>query len=68
MTTRSKARSTRRAAPAGRTGQPVRASSRLRRVELGCGHGWVRDPVAGVHDWVWCDGCADWARVQRVEE
>jgi hypothetical protein len=40
----------------------------LRRVELACGHGWIRDPVAGVHDWVWCDQCADWARVQRVEE
>ncbi len=46
----------------------MRATSRLRRVDLGCGHGWVRDPVAGLHDWVWCDQCADWARVQRVEE
>jgi hypothetical protein len=65
--TRNNTKSARRA-PAGRTGQPVRAASRLRRVELGCGHGWVRDPVAGVHDWIWCDNCADWARVQRVED
>jgi hypothetical protein len=57
-----------RKAPAGRTGRPVRASSQLRRVELACGHGWIRDSVAAVHDWVWCDQCADWARVQRVEE
>jgi hypothetical protein len=65
--TRNSTRTARRV-PAARTGKPVRASSALRRVDLGCGHGWVRDPVAALHDWIWCDRCADWARVQRVEE
>ncbi len=55
-------------APSGRTGRPVHATSRLRRVQLGCGHGWVRDAVAGAGEWIWCDQCADWARVQLVEE
>jgi hypothetical protein len=59
---------TRRRTPAGRIGRPTHAPSPLRRVELGCGHGWVREPMATAGTWVWCDGCADWARVQRVVE
>ena len=37
----------------------------LRRVQLGC-HGWVQDSVAEQGDHVWCDQCADWARVLAV--
>ena len=37
----------------------------LRRVQLAC-HGWVQDSVAERGDHVWCDTCADWARVTDV--
>lgn len=37
----------------------------LRRVQLAC-HGWVQDSVAERGDHVWCDQCADWARVTDV--
>lgn len=53
--------------PAGRTGKPVRATSRLRRVQLAC-HGWVRDPAASKGEWIWCEACSDWARVSAVAE
>jgi hypothetical protein len=66
--TRNTTKAERRTPPAGRTGRPVRPASRLRRVELACGHGWVRDPVAGLHDWIWCEECADWSRVHSVED
>lgn len=39
----------------------------LRRVFLDC-HGWRRDPVATVGDWLWCDSCEDHGRVQKVVE
>lgn len=39
----------------------------LRRVRLAC-HGPVRDSTAVVGDWIWCDECADVARVNSVTE
>lgn len=39
----------------------------LRRVRLAC-HGPVRDSTAIVGDWIWCDKCADVARVDSVTE
>jgi hypothetical protein len=39
----------------------------LRRVRLDC-HGWVRDAVAKVSDWIWCGDCADHRRVAEVAE
>ena len=68
MSETTKRHAERRRIPRGRTGQPVRPSSALRRVELGCGHGWIRDPVATAGTWTWCESCADWARVLSVEE
>ena len=44
------------------------ASNPLRRVLLLCPHGWVRDSVAQVKDWVWCESCNDFARVSQVAE
>ena len=56
-----------RPVPKGRSGQPVRAASPLRRVLFDC-HGWVRDAGALTGDWVWCDSCGDFARVTAVED
>jgi hypothetical protein len=39
----------------------------LRRVRLAC-HGPVRDSTAVVGDWIWCEQCADVARVDSVTE
>ena len=39
----------------------------LRRVRLSC-CGWVRDPIAAVGDWLWCDKHEDKARVVEVAE
>jgi hypothetical protein len=39
----------------------------LRRVRLAC-HGPVRDSTAVVGDWIWCDRCADVARVESLTE
>jgi hypothetical protein len=39
----------------------------LRRVRLAC-HGPVRDATAVVGDWIWCEKCADLARVESVTE
>jgi len=39
----------------------------LRRVRLAC-HGPVRDSAAVVGDWIWCDRCADVARVESLTE
>ena len=39
----------------------------LRRVRLAC-HGPVRDSTAVVGDWIWCDECADVARVESITE
>ncbi len=39
----------------------------LRRVRLAC-HGPVRDSTAVVGDWIWCDKCADMARVDSITE
>jgi hypothetical protein len=41
--------------------------NRLRRVKLAC-HGWVRDPMAVVGDWIWCEECSDTRRVSQVVE
>ncbi|KWX09865.1 hypothetical protein TR74_07045, partial [Carbonactinospora thermoautotrophica] len=53
----------RRRVPRNRTGTPVRPSSPLRRVLRACGHGWIREGYARVGEWIWCDECADFARV-----
>lgn len=45
----------------------TQAKNPLRRVFLTC-HGWVRDPLAQVGDWLWCDECADNRRVTEVAE
>jgi hypothetical protein len=39
----------------------------LRRVRLAC-HGPVRDGTAVVGDWIWCEQCADVARVESITE
>jgi hypothetical protein len=39
----------------------------LRRVRLAC-HGPVRDSTAVVGDWIWCEECADVARVDSITE
>ena len=39
----------------------------LRRVRLAC-HGPVRDSTAVVGDWIWCEQCADVARVDSLTE
>jgi hypothetical protein len=44
------------------------ARNPLRRVRLSCRHLWIRDPVAVLHDWMWCDRCADNRRVTEVVE
>ena len=56
-----------RPVPKGRSGQPVRAASPLRRVLFDC-HGWVRDTGALTGDWVWCNSCGDFTRVTAVED
>lgn len=42
-------------------------SNPLRTVRLSC-HGPVRDAVAIVGDWIWCETCADLAPVVSVRE
>lgn len=44
------------------------AANPLRRVRLSCKHRWIRDPVAVLHDWLWCDECADNRPVTEVVE
>lgn len=43
------------------------AQNPLRRVRTHC-CGWVRDPLAQVGDWVWCDTHSDTTRVIEVAE
>jgi len=45
-----------------------RCSNPLRRVQLSCCTGWVRDPMAMVGQRVWCDHHCDWADVVAVDE
>lgn len=45
----------------------ARKDNPLRRVRLAC-HGPVRDSTAVVGDWIWCEECADVARVNSVTE
>ena len=45
----------------------IESKHRLRRAFVDC-HGWVRDALAVVGDWVWCEPCSDFRRVERVEE
>ena len=42
------------------------AKNPLRRVRIDC-CGWVRDPLAVVGDWVWCETHADQARVLELD-
>ena len=42
------------------------AKNPLRRVRIDC-CGWIRDPLAVVGDWVWCDTHADQARVLELD-
>ncbi len=71
MTTHRGLASTRKALQAGRRPDATDKARRLaranplRRVRLAC-HGWVQDSVASVGDHVWCEQCADWARVIDV--
>jgi hypothetical protein len=37
----------------------------LRVARLAC-HGPARDPSARVGDWIWCEQCGDFARVESV--
>ena len=45
----------------------IERSNPLRRVSIDC-HGWLRDALAQVGEWVWCEQCGDWARVETVVE
>jgi hypothetical protein len=40
----------------------------LRRVRLSCCHQWVRDPIAVVGDWLWCETDGDLGRVDELAE
>lgn len=50
-----------------RRAKEIARSNPLRRVRITC-HGWVRDPMAVVGDWLWCETCADSSRVIEVVE
>jgi hypothetical protein len=45
-----------------------RRTNPLRRVRLACCQQWIRDPVAVVGDWLWCDADADLGRVDELAE
>jgi hypothetical protein len=47
--------------------QKIERKNPLRRVSIDC-HGWVRDALAQLNEWVWCESCGDWRRVTSVVE